>query len=190
MLKKFEGFRYSGSLEKADAFYGIIKKEYRIDIKEKNRKSSTIKYRRFFYKFMKEVSEESLTPIGGFLGQDHATVLYAIRKLDQIFGRKLSEKREYDTLKASALGMSVPEVLPDEKDKYIKELTERIKSNSSLICNYQSKLTELEESLSKSNYKAAKLLTKNSELRKEITFLNQEMKSIYSAYKKHKGIEI
>jgi peptidoglycan hydrolase CwlO-like protein len=86
--------------------------------------------------------------------------------------------------------MSVPEIVPDEKDKYIVELTERIKSNSSVICNYQSKLTELEKSLSESNYKIAKLLTKNSELRKEITFLNQEMKSIYSAYKKHKGIEI
>jgi len=190
MIKKFEGFRHSDSLAKANAFYKILKRDYRIDIRKKNRKSQTIKYRRFFYKFMQEVCEEPLTPIGCFLGQDHATVLHAIRKLNEILGRKLSERREYDTLKASALGMSLPEVLPDEKDKYIKELTERIKNNSSLISNYQSKLTELEEVLAKSNCKISKLLIKNTELKKEISFLNREIKSIYHDYKKHKGIKI
>lgn len=191
MSNKFEGFEKEGSLERAETFRKLIKKTHQINIKKKSRKGDIIKYRRFFYKFMVEVCEEKITRTGSYLGQNHATVLHALSKLNKILAKKLSEREEYETLKASVLGVfHSHEVISDEKQKYIEELSNKLKGNNSLITNYQIKLLQLEKSLNDSNRKISKLLIEKSELKKEVSYLNREMKSIYSDYKKHKGIEI
>lgn len=190
MYEKFEGFRNARSLANANAFYDIVKDQRKVDIKKKNRRSSIVKYRRFFYKFMQEVCKEPLTTIGAYLNQDHATVLHGIRRVEDIFLRKEGEKREYDLLKSTALGVEIPVYTPDEKDLHIQVLTEILQNNHKLLCSYQNKISELELSLSKLQYKLAQRLSKNSELKKEINIMRAEAKAIYQEYKKQKGIII
>jgi phosphomevalonate kinase len=190
MVNKFEGFRKGDSLSSANTFYDLVKDQQKVDIKKKSRRTSVVKYRRFFYKFMHEVCKEPLTTMGSYLGQDHATALHAINKLDSIFLRRPDEKREYELLKATVLGTTIPMYVPDKKDKYIQVLTERLQSNHKMLCNYQKQISDLEKLLLKSKYKIVQAENKNSELKKEINIMRSEAKSIYQEYKKQRGITI
>lgn len=190
MVNEFQGFRNSDSLSNANTFCKTVLKNHKIDIRTKTRIAPVVKYRRFFYKFMQEVCKEPLFTMGSFLGQDHATALHAIKTADALFATEIQEKTEYETIKATVIGTALPKYIPDKKDKFIADLTEKLQHNHDLLSRYQKKLSDLEDDKRRSNIKLINLQEANMELRKEIKFLKREMRHVYQEYKKEKGIRI
>jgi hypothetical protein len=149
------------------------------EIYEKNnltdtRERSNLRYRYATMASMRLYGNLSLASIGSIFGQDHATVLNALKK------HKVDIK--YDTLYVkiyNEISLIVKEVLMQYNlidDYLLKEIPENKRSYDSVVKVYRDELNSL-------NIKITRLNNEKSELERTVDFLKNQFKILNDRYK-------
>lgn len=77
----------------------VINEYYKLDIKTISRKRYYVQGRCIFYKYMKEHTTLSLQELGNlFGGYDHSTVIYALKKFDDLYKTDRQFRQDYNEI--------------------------------------------------------------------------------------------
>src|SRR5210317_18832 len=113
----------------------IVNREFRVSINTKSRKREVVDARSVYFSICYHNLNMTLTSIGKTLGKDHATVLWAVKKADQMYEYDKIYRQKYDDVFKAAIeaGSKNGKISPSRlnksmlmSDAYIKELVGKV----------------------------------------------------------------
>ena len=83
-----------------DLVKGLVEDYYKVELNKNTRLRTHVEARAIYFKILRDNTKMSLESIGRSVGRDHATVLYAQRKLSEWLEFDAQMKRDYETLES------------------------------------------------------------------------------------------